>query len=856
MSKKMLQAAAGNAGETLGYVEDVFSTYLYDGNGTSQTIENGINLSDANVGGSGFVNGLGSRLTTTESLGSGDFTVEFWAYTINAQDDAFFDTRGGNLSATGLTFTAIDSDTVRIFDNGVRLTVNGISYLNQWVHFAVERSSGTITIYVNGTSGGSVANTNNYSDTSFKIGDSPHYGDTDAYISNFRLVKGSAVYGGNFTPSTAPLTAISGTALLTLQSPEPFTDNSGNSLAITQAGNVKAKNFGPFTADEAGAGGLVWLKGRDVADQHFQFDTERGTGPYLVSNSSAAEVTDAGFHISSYNANGFSLQGNGTGTNNTSYDYTSWTFRKAEKFFDVVTYTGNGSNRTINHSLGSVPAVMIVKCYSGRTDSWIVYHSSRGANEYAKLDTTNSFYTGAAAATTWNQTAPTDSVFTVGTDGGVNQNGVSYVAYLFASDAGGFGDDGSENIIKCGSYTGTGSAGLEVALGFEPQWVLIKRADSTGGWPLEDTMRGMSLTAAHYFFANLSAEEQVSSSTPTIYSNATGFTVNTTTTGYNASGGNYIYIAIRRPMKTPESGTEVFQTLTYSGSGGDITRDTNITVDALFTQRPTGGVPYALDRLRDATRYISTSSAAVEGTQGTAITEMGNDYLKMGGGAIVNSSGSNYALQLFKRATGFMDVVAYTGNGTAGRTVAHSLGVAPELMIFKNRSQNGDNWVVYSDVFSPANYLKLNDDSYAVSDSANLRFNNTAPTESVFTVGTSIETNWNGQNYISYHFATLDGVSKVGSFTGQASGNLNVDCGFAAGCRFVLIKRTDSTGDWWVFDSARGITVGNDPRLALNSSSAETSTGDFLYNYSAGFVIEEGTSNVVSGGNYIFLAIA
>jgi len=847
MSKKMLQAAAGNAGETLGYVEDVFSTYLYDGNGTSQTIENGINLSDANVGGSGFVNGLGSRLTTTESLGSGDFTVEFWAYTINAQDDAFFDTRGGNLSATGLTFTAIDSDTVRIFDNGVRLTVNGISYLNQWVHFAVERSSGTITIYVNGTSGGSVANTNNYSDTSFKIGDSSHYGDTDAYISNFRLVKGSAVYGGNFTPSTAPLTAISGTALLTLQGPEPFTDNSGNSLAITPVGNVKAKNFGPFTADEAGAGGLVWLKGRDVADQHFQFDTERGTGPYLVSNSSAAEVTDVGFHISSYNANGFSLQGNGTGTNNTSYDYTSWTFRKAEKFFDVVTYTGNGSNRTINHSLGSVPAVMIVKCYSGRTDSWIVYHSSRGANEYAKLDTTNSFYTGAAAATTWNQTAPTDSVFTVGTDGGVNQNGVSYVAYLFASDAGGFGDDGSENIIKCGSFTTNGSGNAVISnLGFEPSWLMIKKSSGSSNWEIRDDMRGFGVGAS----VDLKANESDAESSPEankVFATATGFEANV------SSSSDYIYIAIRRPMKTPESGTEVFQTLTYSGSGGDITRDTNITVDALFTQRPTGGVPYALDRLRDATRYISTSSAAVEGTQGTAITEMGNDYLKMGSGAIVNSSGSNYALQLFKRATGFMDVVAYNGSGS-NTTQAHNLGVAPEMIIVKRRSAVED-WLVYHSATGNQAGTGLNETASTYTGVTQY-WNSTTPTASVFSLGTHPRVNTSGQTYISYHFATLDGVSKVGSFTGQASGNLNVDCGFAAGCRFVLIKRTDSTGDWWVFDSARGITVGNDPRLALNSSSAETSTGDFLYNYSAGFVIEEGTSNVVSGGNYIFLAIA
>ena len=165
-------------------------------------------------GGSVFVNAAGDWLSTTESLGSGDFTVEFWAYTLNAGDDAFFETRSANFSGSGLTFTAVTSSNVRLFDSGIRLSVTGVSYLNQWVHFAIERSSGTLTIYINGTAGNSVANTTNYSDNSFSIGNSPIYGDTDAYISNFRLVKGSAVYGGNFTPPTAPLTAVTNTVLL------------------------------------------------------------------------------------------------------------------------------------------------------------------------------------------------------------------------------------------------------------------------------------------------------------------------------------------------------------------------------------------------------------------------------------------------------------------------------------------------------------------------------------------------------------------------------------------------------------------------------------------------------------------
>ena len=688
-----------------------------------------------------------------------------------------------------------------------------------------------------------MANTTNYSDTSFKIGDSPYYGDTDAYISNFRLVKGSAVYGGNFTPSTAPLTAISGTALLTLQSPEPFTDNSGNSLAITQAGNVKAQNFGPFTADEAGAGGLVWLKGRNVADQHFQFDTERGTGPYLVSNSTAAEVTDAGFHISSYNANGFSLQGNGTGTNNTSYDYTSWTFRKAEKFFDVVTYTGNGSNRTINHSLGSVPAVMIVKCYSGRTDSWIVYHSSRGANEYAKLDTTNSFYTGAAAATTWNQTAPTDSVFTVGTDGGVNQNGVSYVAYLFASDAGGFGDDGSESIIKCGSFTTNGSGNAVISnLGFEPSWLMIKKSSGSSNWEIRDDMRGFGVGAS----VDLKANESDAESSPEankVFATATGFEANV------SSSSDYIYMAIRRPMKTPESGTEVFATAQRDTTApifeGGFPVDAAIIADVsgAWSNSPSMG-----SRLTGTGR-LATSNSNAEGADGLFMW----DYMNGWG----DGSGSypEYYSWMFKRATGFMDAVCYTGDGTSSRNINHNLGAVPELMIRKTRN-NADNWQVYSADLTNEYSIILNTSAAAVGPGYSAYYP-TEPTDTVFTVGSAWNTN--SYNMITYLFASLAGVSKVGSYTGTGN-SLDIDCGFSNGARFVMIKRTDSSSDWWVWDTTRGIVSGNDPTLRLNSSAAETTTSDYIDPLSSGFTLTT-AGNWLYGmnypsGNYIFLAIA
>jgi hypothetical protein len=111
--------------------------------------------------------------------------------------------------------------------------------------------------------------------------------------------------------------------------------------------------------------------------------------------------------------------------------------------------------------------------------------------------------------------------------------------------------------------------------------------------------------------------------------------------------------------------------------------------------------------------------------------------------------------------------------------------------------------------------------------------------------------------YISYLFATVAGVSKVGSYTGTGA-DLNVDCGFSAGARFILIKRTDSTGDWYVYDSERGIVAGNDPYFLLNSNAAQVTNTDYIDPLSSGFTVTSSAPAALnaSGGTYIFLAIA
>ena len=124
-------------------------------------------------------------------------------------------------------------------------------------------------------------------------------------------------------------------------------------------------------------------------------------------------------------------------------------------------------------------------------------------------------------------------------------------------------------------------------------------------------------------------------------------------------------------------------------------------------------------------------------------------------------------------------------------------------------------------------------------------------------MGQVAQTNQVSINYVAYLFATVAGVSKVFSYTGNGSSQ-TINCGFTGGSRFVMIKRTDSTGDWYVWDSARGIVAGNDPRLSLNSTAAEVTTDDSVDTDSTGFVVNQvAATNVnVNAATYIFLAIA
>jgi len=600
--------------------------------------------------------------------------------------------------------------------------------------------------------------------------------------------------------------------------------------------------------DLAGKGGLVWTKARTTNLGHALIDTVRGGSSRLITpNNLAADNPNS----IAFASNGYTLT-DGNGYTNGSNNYASWTFREAPGFFDVVTYTGNGSNRTIAHSLGSVPGTIIVK----RTDAagdWQVYHRSLANTEYMVLNSTAAKATG---GTRWNSTTPTSTVFSLGTDETVNASGGTYVAYLFAHDAQLFGDGGNQSVIKCGSYTGNGSAsGPTIDLGWEPQWVFIKCASRTSGGStfggsgiIMDSMRGI---VAGTGTKTLAADETNAESTENnidIELTPTGFKLTSDGLFGNASGGTYIYIAIRRgPMKTPTDVTTVFDVDLQNG-GSFVT--TNFPVDLTINARPSATTnKYASARLTGGTELLvpNLTDAATTGTYVYFAFDKNNGIEDDNWG-----SGSSSVYWNFRRAPGFFDVVAYTGTGSA-RTVSHNLGVAPELMIVKKRSAI-DPWVVYANNDN-TDYLVLNTTAATVDD--NTIWNDTSPTSSVFTVGTNDDANGNAATFIAYLFATLTGISKVGSYTGTGT-TLSIDCGFTAGARFVMIKRTDSTGDWYVWDTARGIIAANDPYLLLNSTAAEVTNTDHIDPLSSGFQISSTAPAAINanGGSFIYLAIA
>lgn len=615
-------------------------------------------------------------------------------------------------------------------------------------------------------------------------------------------------------------------------------DGTGSSQTITN--NI----------DLAGNGGMVWVKARsssavETQNLHCLVDTLRGSRNALSSSETVAVRTPSA--VSGFTSSGFNLDNSSVGFsagdlgNVSGLSYASWSFRRAPKFFDIVTYTGTGTIRTVPHALGIQPGCIIIK-ETSNSGAFTVYHRSAGNNSCGSLNSSVAFSSDTSYL---DSTSPTDLIFTLGVSDKVNKVGATYVAYLFAHDA------AADGFIQCGTYSG-GYSEQDVTLGWEPQWVLIKSSNANPGWGIFDAMRGLTLVEDSPLQANSSASEAGTNSYDYIDPTPTGFRVKPGQGLVGAGTGiNYVYIAIRRPMKPPTAGGQVFSPVASSIASGT-PYETGFPVDLIISRSTSSGSTYVGNRFSGNKRTQFISSDAENSSS------IPYWYFDKSTGMMASSYTSSTQAVIswnIRRAPTFLDQIAYTGTGVV-RSINHGLRATPEIILIKRRDSGSTPWYIYHKDFGYTKFFTVNTNAAVATTSSGL-FGPANPNSTTINLGASTGSNASGGLYNAYLFASCPGVSKIGSYTGNG-GSQTIDCGFSNGARFFLVKRADSTGNWWVWDSTRGITTPTDPVVDLNSGNAQINTADAVDPNSSGIIVnqEANCSINANGAIYIYLAIA
>jgi hypothetical protein len=916
---KKLAAAPAASDEVLN-VDNVFRSYLYEGNGSSNIgITNNIALADGVGGGTSteFDGNSDYLLRTTDlsnTQGSKTFTVSFWVYdnigkagTSRAiyyifdgstyysfqvyflSTNGYLSIRGRNSSGTLILNQSITT-AVRKKDQWLHVLMSFDLSDSSKRHYSVNDVVGTPsnTTYTNDTiafSNGSPQHSvaGSFTGSTLHDGKLAHFYMDYTYRdltveSNRRLFIDAN--GGSTSPST--LSALNPVIYLPMTADYSVGENIGTGGDLTAYGSPTIVNSGTEYLSGVGQGGMVWYRRRDAGENHSIEDTERGLDKVIYTDSTNAEADPGAYGLQAYNADGFIA-----GYDTSGGDYASWTFRKTPKFFDIQTWTGNGTaGRTISHNLNCDVGMIWVKRRDS-TGNWRVWARADASTAYAL------FLNGASAGTTPPQAAifgngtsyvaPTSTEFTIGSAADLNASGGTYVAYIFAHNDGdgGFGPNADQDIIKCGSYTGTGTESIlnVIDVGFHPQFLIIKRlTGGTDDWSMMDDMRGFY--EAQYTNDNgLTRILQPNSATAEfndslVYPRPNGFALTNNSSKANANGSKYFYMAINsRPTTPPTFSSEVFDVITQ-------TPDQNLNgtfiepsispigqVDMnILGQRSRNGLPntYLWDRRRGSRYFWETNRNVDESNRGATYRIFDDsssgflDNFSYPSGSVTN----NMIYWMWQRRATFLDIITYTGAGTNGQRINHGLGAVPAMIWIKKRGTASDWAVWHKELNGGVNaedyHLHLNTSAPENTGNEFGQYNSYYPTETDFEVGSSALTNDTNYQFVAYLFGEIDGVTKMGRYTGNGS-SLTVDCGFSKGAKFVLIKCTTSTNgaQWCALDTARGITAGNDPVLQLNTTNAELSI-DCMDPSNSGFtVVQEANRNLNRNNDeYVYYAIA
>ena len=815
------------------YVDDVYSTYLYKGNSNLTKVKdvaNGIKLGTDQAGASTYFDGAGDQIDFADNadfdLSNGDFTIECWIK--SKQTTSGYYTALGQWAASSgfgwmIRYASQDIGTGWSFF----YSTNGTNYFTTmgsdisdgaWHHVAVTRSGTSIRTFTDGTLNNTTTTSDTFNNSSenFKLG-----GQTGNYfngrLSNVRVVKGTALYTANFTPPTAALTNVTNTVFLGCQS---ATHSNTATVSPTDAtyggGKPLAAAVGPFTGTGSGRGGMVMTKARTFGDPWGVYTTVAGISKVISTTSSNGyDTNSAGYEMLSFNNSGFSLgQNQNNAPNTNAQDIASFTFALQKGFFDIVTYTGNGSARNISHSLGSVPGSIWIKSTS-TSNSWYVYNRDLGATKYLMLNHSNS-----VATQTWfmNDTEPTSTQFSLGTSTNVNGNGDEYIAYIFAGGAssaataksveingvnGALNVAGSNDFLFTGDWTVEGFFYVDVHSTYQSLWGHGNYAHaptaSEGGTELYYSSNGSMVYHAHgstrisgpVIKTNQWTHVAVarSGSTVTMYvdgkdvgsyttsENFGSATNNTFNIGCANNGSNVDFFDGKISNFRVVKGTAVY-TSSFRVPTEPLTNITNTVLLCCNDSSVTG-----------STVTPATITAVGSPTARTDSPFDDPNGFKFGGDS--------------ENLEGIIKCEGYSGNGSSTGPEIY-LGWEPQWLMVKS-CDTADNWTVYDSmrgISTGGNDEQLymtNDASYDSSDVIEL-----TPTGFKI-VSSGADINSNGDRYVYMAIRRPDGyVGKPASAgtevfamdTGAGTTTIpNFDSGFPVD--FAFIKEVAATGDYY-----------------------------------------------------------
>ena len=650
---------------------------------------------------------------------------------------------------------------------------------------------------------------------------------------------------------------------------------------------------------------LIWLKNRNndsnSSHRNLLFDTLRTSGYYIHSDGTSSQQ-DYAAAMTGITSSGFNLGGGSAGTaaagiNNSGGTYVGWSFKAGGAAvanndgnvtsqvsanttlgFSIATYTGNNTqNASVGHGLGTQPEFLLIK----RTDaanSWWAPLPILGSNQFMELNTT----AGATTDVQFYYTQTTDVFqFTSSSQAATyNASGGNYVMYSFTSKPG---------FSKVGTYTGARPNDVLVQTGFKPAFIIIKAIDATDDWFMVDDKREGTSAPNKTLLANSTAAE---SSFTGVEFLANGFKLvgSANSGGTNNSGTTFIYLAFAAdPSTTTPSLANSFEAKTYTGNGGtqNIVLSNGMKPDFTWIKNRNDSNAHALfDSVRGAGKMLVSSSTDAEaGNSGNLLGSFNNNgfqvnrnYLtstaydttnglsnltyvswnwKAEGLASINTDGTIDSVVSANQAAGF-SIVNYTGNGSGG-TVGHGLNTPPEMYIVKSMDHSA-GWYVYHvglDSSNPQDYNVRLNETAARQDSLSY-WNDTAPTSSVYTIGTTTGVSKSNTNFISYCFTSIAGYSKLGTFVGNgsATGPI-VTTGFQPDYLMWKKSSNSSSANWIIIDSARSTSNGRRNLLYANLSSAEDVTSYDVVDFNSnGFQIKTHYSGYNQNGEtFIYLAI-